>query len=183
MTRSAATDAAMLRAGALEFADRDAAPLSGRGAPEGEPRAGPGPEVDLAAVQRTDEPPRHPGALVLLDVLARDGMTALAALHDLNHAAGLRRPGRSDRRRPRAGRRFPAERADARAHRPRLARRRRGAVTPWQRPPADRVRRGARTRTLIGAVWPQPQPASAEANCGTTTNEPSRCASASASAS
>ncbi|KQY73604.1 hypothetical protein ASD13_15850 [Microbacterium sp. Root1433D1] len=30
MTRSAATDAAMLRAGALEFADRDAATLSGR---------------------------------------------------------------------------------------------------------------------------------------------------------
>lgn len=89
---AAATDAAMLRAGALEFADRDAATLSG-----GERQ-----RVNLARAlaQRPtlllcDEPTNHLDiraqldALVLLDRLARDGMTVLAALHDLNHAAAF----------------------------------------------------------------------------------------------
>lgn len=87
-----ATDAALARAGALEFAERDAATLSG-----GERQ-----RVNLARAlaQRPslllcDEPTNHLDiraqldALVLLRSLARDGMTVLAALHDLNHAAAF----------------------------------------------------------------------------------------------
>jgi iron complex transport system ATP-binding protein len=87
-----ATDAAMMRAGALEFADRDASTLSG-----GERQ-----RVNLARAlaQRPslllcDEPTNHLDiraqldALVLLRFLAREGMTVLAALHDLNHAAAF----------------------------------------------------------------------------------------------
>lgn len=87
-----ATDAAMSRAGAREFADRDAATLSG-----GERQ-----RVNLAralaqrpALLLCDEPTNHLDiraqldALVLLRTLARDGMTVLAALHDLNHAAAF----------------------------------------------------------------------------------------------
>lgn len=89
---AAAAETAMLRAGALEFADRDAATLSG-----GERQ-----RVNLAralaqrpALLLCDEPTNHLDiraqldALVLLRSLARDGMTVLAALHDLNHAAAF----------------------------------------------------------------------------------------------
>ncbi|PRB18404.1 ABC transporter ATP-binding protein [Microbacterium sp. MYb62] len=89
---AAATDAALIRAGALEFADRDAGTLSG-----GERQ-----RVNLARAlaQRPtlllcDEPTNHLDiraqldALALLRSLARDGMTVLAALHDLNHAAAF----------------------------------------------------------------------------------------------
>ncbi|MFJ6533174.1 ABC transporter ATP-binding protein [Microbacterium sp. NPDC091662] len=89
-TDAVATDAALVRAGALEFAERDAATLSG-----GERQ-----RVNLAralaqrpALLLCDEPTNHLDiraqldALVLLASLARDGMTVLAALHDLNHAA------------------------------------------------------------------------------------------------
>lgn len=87
-----AIDAALTRAGAVEFAERDAATLSG-----GERQ-----RVNLARAlaQRPtlllcDEPTNHLDiraqldALVLLRSLARDGMTVLAALHDLNHAAAF----------------------------------------------------------------------------------------------
>lgn len=87
-----ATDAALTRAGAFEFAERDAATLSG-----GERQ-----RVNLARAlaQRPtlllcDEPTNHLDiraqldALVLLRSLARDGMTVIAALHDLNHAAAF----------------------------------------------------------------------------------------------
>lgn len=86
------TDTALTRAGALEFADRDAATLSG-----GERQ-----RVNLAralaqrpALLLCDEPTNHLDiraqldALVLLRSLASDGMTVLAALHDLNHAAAF----------------------------------------------------------------------------------------------
>lgn len=89
---AAVTDAALLRAGALEFAERDAATLSG-----GERQ-----RVNLAralaqqpSLLLCDEPTNHLDiraqldALALLRSLARDGMTVLAALHDLNHAAAF----------------------------------------------------------------------------------------------
>lgn len=89
---AAATDAALARASALEFAERDAATLSG-----GERQ-----RVNLAralaqrpALLLCDEPTNHLDiraqldALALLRSLARDGMTVLAALHDLNHAAAF----------------------------------------------------------------------------------------------
>ncbi|WEK61390.1 MAG: ATP-binding cassette domain-containing protein [Candidatus Microbacterium colombiense] len=87
-----ATDAALARAGALAFADRDAATLSG-----GERQ-----RVNLARAlaQRPslllcDEPTNHLDiraqldALTLLRSLAGEGMTVFAALHDLNHAAAF----------------------------------------------------------------------------------------------
>lgn len=86
------TEAALTRAGALEFADRDAATLSG-----GERQ-----RVNLAralaqqpSLLLCDEPTNHLDiraqldALALLRSLALDGMTVLAALHDLNHAAAF----------------------------------------------------------------------------------------------
>ena len=91
-TDAVATDAALGRAGALEFAERDAATLSG-----GERQ-----RVNLAralaqrpALLLCDEPTNHLDiraqldSLALLASLARDGMTVLAALHDLNHAAAF----------------------------------------------------------------------------------------------
>lgn len=89
---AAATDAALARAGALDFAERDASTLSG-----GERQ-----RVNLAralaqkpSLLLCDEPTNHLDiraqldALALLRSLARDGMTVLAALHDLNHAAAF----------------------------------------------------------------------------------------------
>ncbi|MFK3677402.1 ABC transporter ATP-binding protein [Microbacterium sp. NPDC090218] len=91
-TDAGATDAALRRAGAHEFADRDASTLSG-----GERQ-----RVNLARAlaQRPtlllcDEPTNHLDiraqldTLALLRSLARDGMTVFAALHDLNHAAAF----------------------------------------------------------------------------------------------
>ena len=89
---AAVTEAAMMRAGATGFAERDAATLSG-----GERQ-----RVNLAralaqqpSLLLCDEPTNHLDiraqldALALLRSLARDGMTVLAALHDLNHAAAF----------------------------------------------------------------------------------------------
>ncbi|MCK8475716.1 ABC transporter ATP-binding protein [Microbacterium aurugineum] len=91
-TDAAATETALRRAGALAFADRDAATLSG-----GERQ-----RVNLAralaqrpALLLCDEPTNHLDiraqldALTLLRSLAGDGMTVFAALHDLNHAAAF----------------------------------------------------------------------------------------------
>ena len=89
---AAIAENAMTRAGALEFAERDAATLSG-----GERQ-----RVNLAralaqepSLLLCDEPTNHLDiraqldALALLRSLAGDGMTVLAALHDLNHAAAF----------------------------------------------------------------------------------------------
>ncbi|MFD6816247.1 MULTISPECIES: ABC transporter ATP-binding protein [unclassified Microbacterium] len=89
---AAAVHDALVRAGALAVADRDAATLSG-----GERQ-----RVNLARAlaQRPslllcDEPTNHLDiraqldALALLRHLADDGLTVLAALHDLNHAAAF----------------------------------------------------------------------------------------------
>ncbi|WP_226533954.1 ABC transporter ATP-binding protein [Microbacterium paraoxydans] len=91
-TDATATETALRRAGALEFADRDAATLSG-----GERQ-----RVNLAralaqrpALLLCDEPTNHLDiraqldTLALLRSLAADGMTVFAALHDLNHAAAF----------------------------------------------------------------------------------------------
>jgi iron complex transport system ATP-binding protein len=91
-TDAAITDAALVRAGAFEFAERDGATLSG-----GERQ-----RLNLAralaqqpSLLLCDEPTNHLDiraqldALALLRSLAGDGMTVLAALHDLNHAAAF----------------------------------------------------------------------------------------------
>lgn len=88
----AVTEEALARAGALPFADRDATTLSG-----GERQ-----RVNLAralaqhpTLLLCDEPTNHLDiraqldALALLRAVSGDGMTVIAALHDLNHAAAF----------------------------------------------------------------------------------------------